>query len=74
MRPAYMFAILAVLFVIYTENQSQTAKYNYRLALNQQNMDRAQLAAYTANTPAGLIGSIVGGIGSLANLAGYGLE
>jgi hypothetical protein len=74
MRPIYVFAILAVLFVIYSQNQKQTATYNQQLALAQLNQQNSQLAIAAANSPAGIINSVVGGLGSIASLAGYGLD
>ena len=74
MRPVYVFAFLAVLFVIYTENQTKTLAYQSQLALQQMNLQRQQLAVQAANTPAGLISSVVSGVGNIASLAGFGLD
>lgn len=74
MRPIYVFAILAFLFVIYTENQRATMQANQQLALAQMNLQTQQNAIAAANSPAGLIGSVVGGINTLAGLAGFGLD
>jgi hypothetical protein len=74
MRPIYIFAGLAVLFIIYTEQQQQTMQLQQQQWLGQYNLDRQQLALQAANSPGGLINSIVGGISSIAGLAGYGLD
>jgi hypothetical protein len=74
MRPIYVFAGLAVLFVIYTEQQRTTAAQTQQLALMQANLTSQQLAIQSANSPAGLINSVVGGIGSIATLSGFGLD
>lgn len=74
MSPVYVFAILAVLFVVYTENQKTAATNAQQLALAQVNLDKQQLAIQAQNSPAGLIGSVVGGLGNLATLTGFGLD
>jgi hypothetical protein len=74
MSPVYVFAILAFLFVIYTENQKMTQQNQQQLALAQLNLSQQQLAIQSANSPAGLINSVVGGLGNIANLAGFGLD
>lgn len=74
MKPIYIFAALAVLFVIYTENQKTTAMQTQQLQLAAMNQQTAQLALATANSPAGLINSVVGGLGSIATLSGFGLD
>lgn len=74
MSPVYVFAILGVLFVIYTENQKTAQQQQQQLALAQLNLDQQQLAIQSANSPAGLINSVVGGIGNIATLAGFGLD
>jgi hypothetical protein len=74
MRPIYIFAGLAVLFVVYSENQRTAAMQTQQLQLAALNNQTAQLAIASANSPAGLINSVVGGIGTLANLSGFGLD
>jgi hypothetical protein len=74
MRPIYIFAGLAVLFVIYTEEQKTTAAQTSALQLAALNNSTAQLALQAANSPAGIINSVVGGIGSIATLSGFGLD
>lgn len=74
MSPVYMFAILAVLFVIYSENQKTAQAQQSQLALAQLNLDKQQLAIQAQNSPAGLITSVVGGLGTLSTLAGFGLD
>lgn len=74
MRPIYIFAGLAVLFVIYTENQKTAALQNQQLQLAAINNQTAQIALAASNSPAGLISSVVGGLGSLASLSGFGLD
>jgi len=74
MKPIYVFAALAVLFVIYTENQKTAALQTQQLQLAAINNQTAQLAVAAANSPAGLINSVVGGLGSIATLSGFGLD
>jgi hypothetical protein len=71
MRPIYIFAILAVLFVIYTQQQKTTATQTTTLELAQL---KAQSAIAAANSPAGMINTVVGGLGNLASLTGFGLD
>lgn len=73
MRPIYIFAGLAVLFVIYSQQQ-QTMQAQLLANQSQYNLDKQQLALQAANSPAGIINSVVGGLGSVASLAGYGLD
>lgn len=73
MRPIYLFAGLAVLFVLYSQQQQQM-QLAAITAQNQYNLDKQQLALQAANTPGGIINSVMGGIGSIASLAGYGLD
>jgi hypothetical protein len=74
MRPIYLFAGLAVLFVLYTQQQQQQMTLQQQQWLGQYNLDKQQLALQAANSPAGLITSISGGISSIASLAGFGLD
>lgn len=74
MTPIYVFAGLAVLFVIYTQNQKTATTQANSLALAQLNLDQQQLAIQAQNSPAGLIGSVVGGLGNLAQISGFGLD
>jgi hypothetical protein len=74
MKPIYIFAGLAVLFVVYTEQQQTTAKNTQQLQLALLNQQTQQLAVAAANSPAGLINSVVGGLGTIASLSGFGLD
>lgn len=74
MKPVYVFAILAVLFVMYTEQAKTAAANTQQLQLAALNLQQSQLAVAAANSPAGLINSVVGGINNIANLSGFGLD
>lgn len=67
MKPIYVFAILAVLFVLYTKSNSSSTLANNTLALQTAQAQEAAAAAQAqyGDSTAGIIGASVGAVNSV---------